>query len=247
MKKILASLFGLFGFTNANAVEKAPKTIETLQNDTADNFLVPFGYKANWYVFDENELKRKNMNIQDLANQLKLQNQETLSWNDGLSWSFTNYYNRNSCFIMPSLENKIYIVCSINDELNLLDNVIDNYYGFSSYRVADGVAWKIVINNHIERYFSYADGFIFHNYGKQTQAEKQLDLPDISGLDKEQAIDKICEKFEENNRDPLYLTMIDEETPAKLNAILTGQNPLTFDEISIDEVKDKGIAGFLPE
>ena len=212
-------------------------------NSLQDESLESFGYKVSWYVISDNELKRRNLTIQKLAMLLGLHRQENLPWNKGLERIFEQYYDENSgIFITPNINGNVYIIAQVKDELDLLDGKLDNFYGFTSYRVVGAVAWKIVKNGKIERYFTYADGRVYHNEGNQTQAEKQLNLVDLSGLDVDEAIDKIFEDFEK----PTFVNITDEEIPAKINEILTGQNPLKFEEISVDEVKDKGIVGFLP-
>lgn len=240
MKKFLATLLVFLGLTSANAQASSP----LISNS---QYLESFGYKTSWYMMTTEELARKNLTISALANQLKLQQQRTLSWNQGFDWQFKNYFsNRQICFITSPLHGWIYIICNISDELNLLDGIVDNYYGFTSYRVVGAVAWKIVKNGKIERYFTYADGQVYHNQGNQTLAEKQLGLVDLSGLDNDKALEKIYAEIERNEANPNYLFLYDEENPVKLCEILTGQNPLTFENFSVNEVKENGIVGFLP-
>lgn len=208
---------------------------------TYNEYLLGFGYKATWYVIDIHELNRKNLTINDLANQLNLKHQQSLTWNDGLDWLSEGYYNKNiRIFITPNLHGYIYVVTGASETLDLLNGVFDNYYAFTSYRVADAVAWKVVQQGEIIRYFSYGDGAddqSFKNIGKQTWVENKLGLPDIDGLTIEQAVDKLFDDGCPN--------VTDEDIPAKLNELLTGQNPTQFDSILSDEVKELGIVGVL--
>lgn len=237
MKKFLARLFGFLSVTHVS-----------IHDDLDDQFLIPFGYKRSWYVIHENELAKQHLSIQDLANLLNIQQQQILNWNTGFTWlrKQYQYYDKNpEIFLTPNLNGYHYIITRVSEKLDLLDNKIANYFAFTSYRVADAVAWKVVKNHQVTRYFSYADSQIFYNEGKQTQAEKQLGLADITGLSEEQAIDKIFAEFEQYDKNPDYLMMIDEETPAKLQEVLTGQNPVNFGKLSIDKARGEGIIGFL--
>lgn len=260
MKKIIATLFSLLRFSNANAKVNLAKTPnldipdwskmsieEIYQMRRASKTLEGFGFKTSWYAISEDELKRTHLTIQDLANQLHMQQQEHLSWNEGFVWISKNYGNQLNCFITPNLHGWIYVVCGVSDKLDLLDGKFDNFYGFTSYRVVGAVAWKVVKNSKIERYFTFADGQLYDNEGKQTKEEQQLGLAQLDNLNEEQAINKMSDHYDLHHEEPNYIDTIDEETPAKLNEILTGQNPLKFDEIPVDEVRDTGIVGFLPK
>lgn len=243
MKKLLTACFGLLGI--ATDTKQEIQSTTTNHNDMADviddNYLSGFGYKVTWYAIDIYEFNRKNLTINELAKQLNLKHQQSLAWNDGLDWLSEGYYGKNTrVFITPNLYGYIYVITGASDTLDLLNGVLDNYYAFTSYRATDAVAWKIVQQGEVIRYFSYGDGIdnqSFKSIGKQTWAENQLGLPDIDGLTMKQAMDKLF------NDDCFGIT--DEDTPAKLNELLTGKNPTHFDNISSDEVKGLGVVRVL--
>lgn len=246
MKKILTALLSTFGLMTA-CTEKTPTSIENTSIPMqASETLESFGYKTTWYVISVDELKRKNLTQQDIANYLKLTKQEKLSWNDGVSKYYT-LYGKNIAFITPNLNGYVYIICPVDEHLNLLDNLVENYFAFTSYRVVGAVSWKVVQNNKIVRYFQYADGVSEYNIGQQLLAEKALKLPNISGLTSEQAVEMIFDDLDKNQDNIDYLAMFDEDVPLLINEYLTGQNPSKFAELSVNQVQEWGIFGQLPK
>lgn len=246
MKRIVIGVFISLTMLSSYAQVKVQPMLPASSTIQNNNALESFGYKISWYMIEEAELNRKHLTIFALASRLNLQQPQSLSWNQGIDWQYKNYTNKPSCFITPALHGWVYIKCSVQDELNLLEGIVDNYYAFTSYRIVDAVAWKIVKNGKLERYFTYADGQVYHNEDKQTLAEKQLGFVDLSGLDNDSALDKIYQDVEENETNTHYSSINDEENPAKLYERLTGQNPINFEDFSLDDVKGNGIIGFLP-
>lgn len=246
MKKILTALFGTLGFMTA-CTDKAPTPIEKISMPMpANETLESFGYKMTWYVVSIDELTRKNLTLQDIANYLKLTKQENLSWNDGIL-KYYAHYGENTVFITPNLNGYVYIICPVNEHLDLLDKFVDNYFAFTSYRVVDAVAWKVVQNGEIIRYFQYADGVSEYNIGQPLLAEKELNLPNIHGLNAEQTVEMIFDELEKNQDNFDYLAIFDEDMPLLINEQLTGQNPSKVGELSIHHVQALGIFGKLPK
>ncbi|MGB3110743.1 MAG: hypothetical protein WBB40_09180 [Psychrobacter alimentarius] len=182
-----------------------------------DEPLSGFGYKINWYMIPESELIAKNWTILDLSNAMNVQEQQPMSWNDGVSFGY-KYLNdkEKQIYISSAFDGWIYVVHSIESRLDLLDNVIANFYAFGSYRVVDFVAWKQVENSEIVRHFAYADA------------------TEVMFSD-------------ENLENDLIISMLDEDDVISICNEWTEKDPSRFNEITIDaEVfPEIGIGGII--
>lgn len=248
MKAIFSTLLTFLGLSTAHA--ESINTNTPYQEIKSSEVLESFGYKTTWYVISNHELTRKNLTLQDIAKHLKLTEQKQLSWNDGLTTLNQDYQQSSTVFITPNLNDYIYIIVPVNEDLNLIHNLVGNYFAFTSYRVVDAVAWKIVQDNEIVRYFQYSndeDERYFYNIGQQIPAERQLKLPNLSGLNLNQAIEAIYDDFDKNQENSEYLGVNHEDIPAKINELLTGQNPTEFSKLSIHQAQGLGILGQLPQ
>lgn len=205
-----------------------------------------FGYKINWYMIPESELIAKNWTILDLSNAMNIKEQQPMSWNDGVGFGY-KYLNdkEKQIYISSAFDGWIYVIHSIESHLNLLDNVVANFYAFGSYRVVDFVAWKQVENSEIIRYFSYADGEVLVNIGSQTPEEKHLGFVDLSELSNSDATEAMFS--EENLENDLIISMLDEDNVISICNEWTGKDPSSFDEVTInaEDFPKMGIGGII--
>lgn len=209
-------------------------------------WLSGFGYKTNWYMIPESELIAKDWTILDLANALNVQAQQPMSWNDGVGFGY-KYLNSNEkqIYISSAFDGWVYIIYSIGTQLDLLDNVVANFYAFGSYRVVNFVAWKQVKNNEVIRHFAYADGEVLENVGFQTKEEKHLGFVDLSGLSNSDAAKVMFS--DENIENDLIISMLDEDEVINICNEWTEKDPSRFDEVTIDaeHFPKKGIGGII--
>lgn len=205
-----------------------------------------FGYKINWYMIPESELIAKDWTILDLANALTVQKQQPMSWNDGIGFGY-KYLNDNEkrIYISSAFDGWIYIIYSIETQLDLLDNVVANFYAFGSYRVVDFVAWKQVKNSEVIRHFAYADGEVLINIGSQTSEEKYLGFVHLSGLNNSDATEAMFS--DENLENDLIISMLDEDDVISICNEWTEKDPSRFDEVTIDaeHFPKMGIGGII--
>ncbi|MGP5513835.1 hypothetical protein [Psychrobacter alimentarius] len=211
-----------------------------------DEPLSGFGYKINWYMIPESELIAKNWTILDLANAMNVQEQQPMSWNDGVSFGY-KYLNdkEKQIYISSAFDGWIYVIHSIESRLDLLDNVVANFYAFGSYRVVDFIAWKQVENSEIVRHFAYADGEVLVNIGSQTPEEKYLGFVDLSELSNVDATEAMFS--DENIENDLIISMLDEDDVISICNDWTEKDPSRFNEVTIDveDFPEIGIGGII--
>lgn len=230
----------LAGFTNSQGEELTIVELRKLVSEERARWLSGFGLKMCWHMIKEQEIEAKGWSLTNFANALDLDFHESLHWNDGVELVYL-VEDSLRVFITPALNGWIYIL-KLDDYLNLLDGVVDNYYAFGNYKELDYVSWKQVKAGNTVRHFRYANGVVTHNIGAQTKEECDLGFIDLTGLDNEQAYAAIAEQVVlENNK------VIDIPKQFDVSALCkawTNQNPMEFDFYPIDTVKERGIAGF---
>lgn len=211
-----------------------------------DEPLSGFGYKINWYMIPESELIAKNWTILDLANAMNVQEQQPMSWNDGVGFGYKHLNDKEKqIYISSAFDGWIYVIHSIESRLDLLDNVVANFYAFGSYRVVDFVAWKQVENSEIVRHFAYADGEVLVNIGSQTPEEKHLGFVDLSELSNVDATEAMFS--DKNIENDLIISMLDEDDVISICNEWTEKDPSRFNEITIDteDFPEIGIGGII--
>ena len=215
-----------------------------LQED--GSWLAGFGYKVNWYMIPEYELINKGCSIQNLADALGLKKQSQMSWNDGIGFGYKyTSNNEKKIYISAPFDGWIYVISATESELDLLNDIVANYYAFGSYRVVDYVAWKQVKDNEVIRHFGYASGEVLANIGIQTEEECALDFVNMSGLNNVKAAEAISD--DRNMDDENIVTFFDEDHVVEMCIRWTGRDPSMFDElvVSLDDMPNIGIAGVL--
>lgn len=236
---------GLFK-ASQNATEEealAPKFIAELEDD---NWLAAFGYKVNWYMIPEYELVEKGWSIQDLANAIGLKKQIQMSWNKGVGFGYEyRSNNEKQIYISSPFEGWVYLINSTESELDLLNDIVERYYAFGSYRIVDYVAWKQVKNNKVIRYFAYSDGEVLVNSGVQTEEEYTLDFINLSGLNEAQAIESMIK--DKNANDENIITCFNEDHVIDMCVEWTGIDPTRFDDniVPLEKMPKMGIGGIL--
>lgn len=205
-----------------------------------------FGYKINWYMIPESELIAKDWTIFDLANAMNIQEQQPMSWNDGVGFGY-KYLNdkEKKKYISSAFDGWIYVIHSIESHLDLLDNVVANFYAFGSYRIVGFVAWKQVENSEIIRHFAYADGEVLVNIGSQTPEEKHLGFVNLSGLSNSEATKVMFS--DENVENDLIISILDEDDVISMCNEWTEKDPSRFDELTInaEDFPEKGVGGII--
>ncbi|WP_227431116.1 hypothetical protein [Psychrobacter sp. I-STPA6b] len=244
------------GFVDKQGNMRTQAELEQWINVESKQWLKGFGYEINWYMLKEAELVAKDISLDGLANAINIQQQQPMSWNDGVShaYDFSLQDRRCRVFITPAVDGWIYIISSESEHLDLLEDVLPtvdlDYYAFGSYRVCGAVAWRQVKSGNTIRYFSYADGVVYHNEGEQTVEEAKLNLLNLSGLDNEQAVDTMFaeeEKIDSNTHANTTATINfpDEEDVMRLCAAWTGEDINKFDDYPSSIISEQGIAGYL--
>ncbi|MDO4434105.1 MAG: hypothetical protein Q4B82_05950 [Alysiella sp.] len=203
--------------------------------------LYGFGYKLNWYMIPN---VSHDLTCEKLAHDIYLKNQSLKSWNQGIDSLFDDDSTLSSqkIFISPNIDGWIYILTTPNQYLNILDNIVPDYYAFGSYRVVGATAFKKVKNHQIIRYFSQADGCLFANIGVQDPAERSLHLPDISEMNEDEVMDTIYSESFDNTE---IFRFDDEEIVIEICKQWTGINPNDFESCPIDYISENGIFGNL--
>lgn len=227
-----------------NPIKK--QAIIPLVQQEDDIWLAGFGYKVNWYMIPEYELTNKGWSIQDLADAIGLENQNVMSWNDGIGFGYKyTFTNEKQVYISAPFDGWVYVINPTKPELDLLNNIVANYYAFGSYRVVDYVAWKQVKDNEVIRHFCYVSGEVLANIGIQTEEERALDFVNLSGLDNVKAVEAIFD--DRNMDDENIVTFFDEDHAIEICIKWTGKDPSRFDDLVVppDEMPNTGIAGVL--
>lgn len=217
-----------------------------IKNYEDEQRLAGFGYKVNWYMIPEYELIAKDWSIQDIADAIGLKKQSLMPWNEGVGFGYKHRFdNEKQIYISSPFEGWVYLINSTESELNLLNDIVENYYAFGSYRVVDYVAWKQVKDNKAIRHFAYADGEVLANIGVQTEEEYILDFINLSELNEEQAIESMIE--DKNANDESIVTIFDEDHVIEMCIKWTDKDPSRFDEqvVPLYEMPKMGIAGYL--
>ncbi|WP_019672891.1 hypothetical protein [Psychrobacter lutiphocae] len=228
------------------ALAEENENIPVNQAPPGYEWMAGFGYKVNWYMIPEYELKDKGWTIQNLADAIGLQNQQKMSWNDGVEFGYKSLSsNESQVYISSPFDGWVFIINEADEKLDLLDDVVANYYAFGSYRVVDYVGWKYVQDNKVVRYFVFSCGDIWKNIGDQTVDESCLNFVDLSGLDTDDAIDKICSDDIVDNEN--IISIFDEDHVIEICKAWTGVNPCDFDaqSVPIEKLPSLGIGGRL--
>ncbi|MBH0096783.1 hypothetical protein I6E61_10335 [Psychrobacter sp. NZS113] len=153
--------------------------------------------------------------------------------------------NEKQIYISSAFDGWVYVINSIESQLDLLDNVVANFYAFGSYRIVGFVAWKQVENSQIIRHFAYTDGEVLVNIGSQTPEEKHLGFVNLSGLSNSEATEVIFN--DENLENDLIVSMLDEDNVISVCNEWTEKDPSRFDELTInaEDFPEKGVGGII--
>lgn len=210
-----------------------------------------FGYKVNWFAV-------KTIDPQLVATSLGLNGLRRANWASGISAAYsisTKPAAKRSVFISPPVKGWILVVSNSlpypdkrvaagNTEIDSrfeamfkkLASSFEDVQFFGSYRVVGFEAWARARAGKIERFFCYADGEVYANYGLQTAAEKQLKFADLSNMSPEIATSTIFSLVEKREAEEARLVATGlsfEEARRKSNQHQRGPIPTEGDAMAI--------------
>lgn len=172
-----------------------------LSFDTTPDQSESFGYKVSWFAI-------KAEDPAAVLDTLGIADATPANWKSGLAamytsrpkadvWTFVSPPVDGWIFILspwlpyPSLETEHAIGQKFEALFSQLMQRFEDVQFFGSYRVVGFVAWARALKGKPIRMFSYADGDVMQNDGKQTPEEAQLGFADLSGFSASDAGEEI--------------------------------------------------------
>lgn len=196
-------LWFLVAITWANAVSAC--TGMPNLNKTPDR-PINFGYKVNWFAV-------KAKDPATVAAALDIGPGIPSNWASGMAAAYGDTCREDQkqwIFISPPVNGWIFVIGShlpypvmhtpdrhggIGQQFDSLFSRLNNHFPevqfFGSYRVVGFVAWARAKAGKIERVFSFGDGDVYANIGKQSREEASLAFQDLSGLSPSAASERI--------------------------------------------------------
>ncbi len=178
---------------------------------------IPFGYKTSWFALLTDDAEA-------VVAALELADVQPANWATGVPVAYDRYggwVGTFPVFVTPPVQGWVLAIAKRWPELDRADRpsgcspefeaFIDKLAAqfaevrfFATHRVSSYDAWIKVSNGAMERAFSYAgsNGEIYANFGPQTEAERALGLADLTGLDCDEALERLFEEPEEGEPDP---------------------------------------------
>jgi hypothetical protein len=166
------------------------------QWDATPDTPTSFGYKVSWLAI-------RSQNMTSVITAMGLRDTHPANWATGISAA---YEKSKAVFVTPALDGWTFVV---GRDLPTLDqgdiqgdplgaHAFGNLFArlirqfpevqfFGSYRVVDYVAWARARGGKVERAFSFADGTVYANVGKQSTEEHALGFLDTTGMTPEAA------------------------------------------------------------
>jgi hypothetical protein len=172
-----------------------------LSFDTTPDQPESFGYKVSWFAI-------KAESPAAVLDSLGIVDVTPANWKSGLAamytsrpkgdvWAFVSPSVGGWIFMLspwlpyPSMETEHAIGQKFEALFYQLMQRFDDVQFLGSYRVVGFVAWARALKGKPVRVFSYADGDVMQNDGKQTPEEAQLGFADLSGFSPSDAGEEI--------------------------------------------------------
>ena len=186
----------LLGYLLTVGVTKPESTPTTNPNPSVE---VAFGYKSAWFAIPSKD-------TQLVFEAFGLTGQKTASWSDGIEFAYSDNADlKNSpTFVTPPVEGWSFVITGLRYSADTPDRILDlherlkslskkfgeaHYYG--SYRVVGYVSWYKAQTGQITRGFSFSDATLFENTGATTDAELEIGLFDMTGMDEDALWDNL--------------------------------------------------------
>lgn len=159
----------------------------------------PFGYKVGWFAVSTNDAAL-------VARVLGLIDVKVANWETGMKVALhrapSSDEPRRTVFLTPPLDGWVLVVAAglpyptelsgtdksfdaiprrFNSLVLRLASRFDDVQHFASHRVSGFASWTRCTGG-VYRSFSFGDGWVFLNRGSQSKEERDLGLPDLTGM-----------------------------------------------------------------
>lgn len=168
---------------------------------------VAFGYKSSWFAVRADSAA-------EVAAALGAWNLRPANWKSGVDASYEKHFP--TAFFSPPVDGWVLVLSFAlpypNDGSNDWRGIRSPFYEtmgklassfsavafFATHRVGGLDAWAFAENGELVRAFTYADSEVLANLGAQTNAERKLALPDLTGLSAEEATEELARALDQH-------------------------------------------------